>query len=68
MFGIRQTAKLETCDRKRALGVAAMDLHNAYVDRLVDEVRPPTFWERIIGKHLKDPPKPTLDDAEVQVR
>jgi hypothetical protein len=41
---------LEVCDQKRALGVQAADLHNAYVDRLVNTLRPPTFWERIFGK------------------
>ena len=60
VFGVRQTGKLEKCDDKRALGVAAMDLHNTYVERLVDAVRPPTFWERIIGKRPRPPPKPTL--------
>lgn len=60
VFGVRQTAALQTCNYKRAVGVAAMDLHNAYVDRLVDELRPPTLWERMLGKHPKDPPKPDL--------
>lgn len=60
VFGVRQTGKLEKCDDKRALGVAAADLHNAYVDRLVKIVRPPTFWERIVGKHPAAPPKPSL--------
>ncbi len=55
MFGARQTAKLEICEAKRALGVDAMDLHNAYVDRLVSDLRPPTFWERLFGKHPKAP-------------
>lgn len=50
VFGVRQTGKLEKCEDKRALGVEAMDLHNTYVDRLVTELRPPTFWERIFGK------------------
>lgn len=50
VFGVRQTTKLEQCEGKRALGVAAMDLHNAYVDRLLTELRPPTLWERVFGK------------------
>lgn len=56
VFGVRQTGKLEKCDDKRALGVQAMDLHNAYVDRLVTDLRPPTFWERIVGKRRSKPP------------
>lgn len=65
VFGVRQTAALEKCDYKRALGVAAMDLHNAYVDRLVAELRPPTLWERLAGKHPRPPPKPSLEDVEL---
>jgi len=53
VFGARQTTKLELCEGKRALAVDAMDLHNTYVDRLVDAVRPPTFWERIVGKRKR---------------
>lgn len=60
VFGVRQTAKLEKCDDKRALGVQAMDLHNAYVDRLVDTLRPTTLWERITGRHPPAPPKAAL--------
>lgn len=50
VFGVRQTAKLEKCEDKRALGVAAADLHNAYVDRLAERLRPPTLFERLFGK------------------
>ena len=50
VFGVQQTAKLEICDAKRALAVQAMETHNTYVDRLVRDLRPATFWERIFGK------------------
>lgn len=65
VFGLRQTAQLEKCDYKRAVGVAAMQIHNRYVDRLVEELRPPTLWQRLAGKRPRDPPKPSLEDAEV---
>jgi hypothetical protein len=58
VFGVRQTAKLEACEGKRALAVAAADMHNAYVDRLVEDLRPPTFWERLFGKRRAATPKP----------
>jgi hypothetical protein len=44
VFGVRQTGRLEMCEEKRALGVSAMDLHNAYVDRLVNDLRPRPWW------------------------
>ena len=42
---MRQTTKLELCDGKRALAVGALDLHNGYVDRLVNDLRPKHWWE-----------------------
>lgn len=48
VFGIRQTTKLELCDGKRALGVEAADLHNRYVDQLVDELKPRSWWRRLL--------------------
>lgn len=45
VFGLRQTLKVEQCDGKRALGVEAMDLHNRYVDRLVDDLAPRPWWK-----------------------
>lgn len=60
VFGIRQTVKLEQCEFKRALGEAALDAHNSYVDVLVEKLRPPSWWERLVGKHPDQPPKPSL--------
>jgi hypothetical protein len=45
VFGIRQTGMLEKCEDRRALGVEAMDLHNAYVDRLVSDLKPHHWWQ-----------------------
>lgn len=66
-FGRLQTGALEICDRRRALGVAAGDLHNLYVDRLAETLRPPTLGERLTGRRRKAPPAPTLDDLEQAV-
>jgi hypothetical protein len=63
-FGVDQTGSLEVCDRKRALGVAAMDLHNIYIDRLADNLKPPTVGQRIFGRHQKPPPRPSMDELE----
>jgi len=49
--------ELEVCDHKRALAVQSADLHNHYVDRLVTELRPPTFSERFLGKRKVKPLK-----------
>ena len=68
VYGVRMVGAVEKCDDKRALGVAAMDLHNAYVDRLGERLRPKTFWEGVFGKRLPDIPKPSLGDVEVPVR
>lgn len=54
---ISQVGELEVCDRKRELAVTASDLHNHYVDRLVTELRPPTFVERFTGKRKVKPLK-----------
>ncbi len=50
VFGLMQTGQLEICETKRALAVEAGDLHNRYVERLVDDLRPKTFWERLFGR------------------
>lgn len=62
VFGIRQTVKLEQCEFKRALGEAALDLHNAWVDVLVDRMQPPTLWQRVTGRRPVQPPKPSLEE------
>lgn len=61
-FGAEQTGQLEVCDTKRALAVAAGDLHNIYVDRLVETVKPRSMWGRLTGKRPGPPPRPSLDD------
>lgn len=49
MFGARQTARLEVCEGKRKLAVDALDLHNAYVDKLVSELAPKKgFWDQLL--------------------
>jgi len=53
IHAILQLGELEVCERKRALGVAAGDLHNLYVDRLQAVLRPATFWERLTGAGLR---------------
>lgn len=63
-FGVGQTGALEICDQRRALGVAAGDLHNLYVDRLAEGLKPPSLGERVFGRRHKPPPKPTLDELE----
>jgi hypothetical protein len=63
-FGVDQTGALEVCDRKRALGVATMDLHNIYVDRLADNLKRSNSGWRIFGRQPKPPVRPTLDELE----
>lgn len=62
-FSVDQTGKLENCDTKRALAVAAGDLHNLYVKKLSDELEPPTWWERVTGRE-KEPPAPAATTIE----
>lgn len=62
VFGIRQTVKLEQCEFKRALGEAALDLHNGWVDVMIDRMQPPTLWQRMTGKGPAQPPKPSLEE------
>ena len=50
IFGMRQTAKLEQCEFKRALGVEASDLHNQYVEKLVQTLSPKPWWQRLFGR------------------
>jgi hypothetical protein len=50
VHALQQVGELEVCDRKRALAVAASDLHNMAVDRLVTDLRPARGWERVFGK------------------
>lgn len=50
MFGRLQTGQLVICDQKRALAVQAGDLLNTYADKLVNDLRPASGWERIFGK------------------
>ncbi len=50
VFGTLQTANLDICDKRRALGVEVIKDHNARVDKVVNELRPLTFWERIFGR------------------
>lgn len=56
VHALQQVGELEVCDRKRALAVAAGDLHNMFVDKLVTDLRPARGWERVFGKR---PPKST---------
>ena len=62
VFGLQQTGALEVCDKKRALGVAAADLHNIYVDRLAERLEPPSLWDRLTGHQPPQPPKPSLEE------
>jgi hypothetical protein len=41
-----------------------MDLHNIYIDRLANHLRPPTLVERITGKRQKPPPRPGMEELE----
>lgn len=57
-----QVAMLDACNQKRELGVYVMDVHNAYVDRLVTQLRPARGWEHVFGKKRPPPvPKPTFE-------
>lgn len=49
-FGVLQTGQLELCDGRRALAVERIKLHNLYVARLTNDLRPLRWWEKIIGR------------------
>lgn len=49
-FGTLQTGFLSACEVRRQLAVDAIVTHNKGVRQTVNELRPPTFWERIFGK------------------
>lgn len=65
MFGVRQTAKLEICNRMRAVAVGAVDIHNAWVDDLRARLEPKGLWEKTFGVRRSPPPKPSLEDMEL---
>lgn len=45
-FGIGQTGYLEICEGKVSLAVDAMTIHNEYVERLAEELKPkPPWWQ-----------------------
>lgn len=49
-YGTLQTGYLDICDKRRKLAVDAADLHNQGVKKVVNELRPLRWWERIIGR------------------
>lgn len=49
-FGTLQTGYLDICDKRRELAVDAADLHNQGVKKVVNELRPLRWWERIVGR------------------
>jgi hypothetical protein len=49
-FGVLQTGQLELCEGWGFLAVERIKLHNLYVGRLTNELRPLQWWEKIIGR------------------
>lgn len=44
-FALLQTGKLEICDERRALGVQAMELHNAEVVKAAERLERRPWWK-----------------------
>jgi hypothetical protein len=41
-----------------------MDLHNIYIDRLADALKPPSLGETVFGRRVKPPPRPSMAELE----